>query len=259
MHAMIAVIPILTFQFEECRFTALREATVEAVDVARVQVIAGAGTLRIEGKPGLRQARIRGTACASDKALLEDIELTTRRDGNDLVVFANDRDLELRNREYARLNVVIEVPEFIAAAIADSSGDIELAGLGSVDVKDGSGDISARGIRGNVTIEDNSGSIKLSDVNGDVSVEDGTGEIQLADVAGAVDIRDGSGSILLQRVSRSAAITDGSGDIDVDGVGGNLTVRSDGSGDIDYRAVRGTIRLPANGRDYHKSRLRLFR
>ena len=259
MHAMMAVIPILTFQFEECRFTAPFEATVEALDLARVQISAGAGHLRIEGKPGLRQARIRGTACASDKTLLEAIDLSARRFGSDMLIQANDRDLELRNREYARLNLVIEVPEFVAVAIADGMGDIELSGLGPLDIKDGSGDLTAHDIRGNVTVDDNTGFIKLSNVQGDVRVEDGTGEITLADVNGTVDVRDGAGQILLQRVSQHAAISDGSGDIEVDGVGGNLTVRVDGNGDIEYRAVRGSVKLPPNAREYQRSRLWLFR
>ncbi len=258
MHAIFAVIPILVFQFDECRFSAPREATVDVLDAVQVFVSAGAGSLRVEGKPGLRQVRIRGTACASDRGLLDEIELTARRVGNEIRVFANDQDLELRSREYARLDVIIEVPAGMAASIEDGSGDAELSGLGSLRIEDGSGGLTIQDIGGNVTIEDGSGRVHVTNVRGDVSVEDGSGEIQLADIEGSVDIRDGSGEIVLARVAHNVLISDSSGDIEIDVVGGNLTVRHDSNGDIDHQGVRGIVRLPA-GRDHSRSRLWLFR
>ncbi|MGH7469319.1 MAG: hypothetical protein ACRENP_15310 [Longimicrobiales bacterium] len=258
MHAIFAVIPILTFQLEECRFHAPRETVLEVATATRLLVNAGAGSLRVEGKPGLRQIRIRGIACASDRALLDEIELSAQRLGNDMRVLANDRDLELRNREYARLNLIVEVPEGMAASINDGSGELELIALGTLDIIDGSGDITIRDIDGSVQIEDRAGLIRLSAVRGDVNVDDTTGEIDLADVIGTVDVRDGSGVVKLLRVGRHALISDGSGDIEIDGVGGDLTIRSDSNGGMDYRAVRGNVRVPLN-RDYQRYKLWPFR
>jgi DUF4097 and DUF4098 domain-containing protein YvlB len=258
MHAIIAVIPILTFQLEECRFHATREAALDAAGSTRVLVNAGAGSLRVEGKPGLRQVRIRGTACASDRTLLEEIELSAQRFGSEVRVHANDRELELRNREYARLNLVVEVPEYLAATVLDGSGELELIALGALDIIDGSGNITIRDIAGSVQIDDRAGQLRLSDVRGDVNVEDTTGEIDLADVIGTVDVRDGSGVVKLLRVGRDALISDGSGDIEIDGVGGDLTIRTDTNGGFDYRAVRGTVRVPLN-REYHRARFWPFR
>ena len=50
MHAIFAVIPILAFQFDECRYSAPREATVDAAEAVQLLVEAGAGNLKIEGK-----------------------------------------------------------------------------------------------------------------------------------------------------------------------------------------------------------------
>ena len=257
MHAIFAVIPILAFQFDECRYSAPREATVDAAEAVQILVEAGAGNLKIEGKPGLRQARIRGTACASDRSLLEEIELTARRVGNEIRIAANTQDLELRNREYARLNVTIEVPEGIAANIEDGSGETELSGLGAVDLQDGSGTITVQHLSGSLSISDGSGGIQVHDVRGDVTIEDGSGEIDLSDIDGTVDLRDGSGEILVSRVVRNVLISDSSGDIEVDIVGGNLTVRNDSTGDIDYSGVRGQVRVPPN-REHSRSRFRLL-
>src|SRR5262245_20414603 len=120
MLVLWALIPLLSLQ-EECRFSAPREATVDASAAAQVVISAGAGSLKVIGRPGLNQVRIRGTACASDRDLLEGIRLTATRSGNVVRVRSSDDDLDLRNREYARLDVVIEVPEAIAADINDGS------------------------------------------------------------------------------------------------------------------------------------------
>ncbi|MGH7459610.1 MAG: DUF4097 family beta strand repeat-containing protein [Longimicrobiales bacterium] len=257
MHAIFAVIPILSFQFDECRFSAPREAVVDVADAVQLVINAGAGNLKVEGKAGLRQARIRGTACASDRSLLDEIELSANRVGNEIRINVNDQDLELRSREYARLNVVIEVPEGMAANIEDGSGDAEFSGLGALQLEDGSGDIVIHDISGAVSITDGSGFVELKNVQGDVTVEDGSGQLELTDIDGTLDLRDGSGEILVARVIRNVLISDSSGDIEVDVVGGNLTVRTDTNGDIDYRGVRGQVRVPA-GREHTKSRFRLL-
>jgi DUF4097 and DUF4098 domain-containing protein YvlB len=243
MLALWALIPLLSLQ-EECRYSAPREATVEAAGAAQVVIDAGAGSLKVIGRAGLRQIRIHGTACASDRDLLEEIRLSANRSGSSIQIHSADEDLNLRNREYARLDVVIEVPEALAADITDGSGGIEVSNLGDLRIEDGSGEIEGRDLMGRVDITDGSGEIRLSSVRGDVIIEDGSGEIELTDVDGSVDLRDGSGEIVLSRIGRNVSISDSSGDIDVDVVAGTLTVRNDSSGGIHYSAVRGAVRVP---------------
>jgi hypothetical protein len=243
MIALLALIPILSLQ-EECRFSAPREATVDVASAAQIVIEAGAGSLRVIGRPSLSQVRVRGTACASDRDLLDEIQLSASRSGNAVHVKSLDDDLRLHNREYARLNVVIEVPEAMAADINDGSGDMELNGIGEVVVEDGSGEIQARNLSGNVQIRDGSGEIRLTGVTGDVIIEDGSGEIELVDVQGSVEINDGSGEIVLSQVGKNVTISDSSGDIDVDAVGGSFVVRNDSSGGVHYSAVKGAVRVP---------------
>jgi hypothetical protein len=244
MRLILVAIPILTLQFDECRFSAPREAVLDATNAASVYVSAGAGSMRVEGRPGLRQARIRGTACASDRDLLDQIQLTATRSGTELRIHVNDEDFELRSRQYARLDVVIEVPENIAAEIEDGSGELDVAGLGDLTVIDGSGELTLQDIAGNVEVEDGSGEIRVNTVRGSLRIEDGSGRIELHDVGGPVVINDGSGDVNITKVTRDVTISDSSGSIEIDEVGGNFTVRSDGSGGIDYRRINGTVSVP---------------
>ena len=248
MHAALLLLPLLTFQGDDCRYTAPREANADAAGATRLVVTAGSGKLEVVGRPGLRQARVRATACASDRDLLDDINLSAVREGGEVRVRANDRDRDLRNREYARLDVVIEVPEGMAADIEDGSGEIDLSALGALVLNDGSGSINGEDLRGDVEIEDGSGEINLRNIKGNVRIEDGSGEIDLRNVDGRVDIRDSSGEITLYKVLRDVLISDSSGGIDVDDVGGNFTVRNDSSGGIDYSGVKGSVDIPSKKR-----------
>jgi DUF4097 and DUF4098 domain-containing protein YvlB len=193
--------------------------------------------------------------------LLYYIQLTAVRSGDDVRIHANDDDRELRNRQYARLDVIIEVPENMVAQIDDGSGDVEVAGIAALNLTDGSGEIVLQDVRGDVEVEDGSGEITVSNVQGNVRIHDGSGEIDLHDVMGSVIISDGSGEITATRIGRDVTISDSSGNIEVDEVGGSFTVRDDSSGDVDYRRVKGQVRVPRNNdedwRSYLRDRLRL--
>jgi DUF4097 and DUF4098 domain-containing protein YvlB len=194
---------------------------------------------------------VRGKACASDADLLDEIELDVRREGGSIVVRANvrdsDRRRDWRNNEYARLDIVVEVPAGIAADIDDGSGELDLSNLGAVRINDGSGTISASDLA-SVRIEDGSGEINLSDISGAVDIEDGSGEIELRNIGGNIDIEDGSGEIDIRVARQGIRISDSSGGIDVADVGGDFVVDNDGSGGIAYDNVRGRVDIPRRKR-----------
>jgi hypothetical protein len=231
----------------------------DAASAVHLYVNAGPGHLRVEGKPGLRHARIRGTACASQRNYLDLIKLTTTRQGDNIQISSNEQDLKLRGRAYARLHLVIEVPENLAASIDHGSGELNLSGTGPLQVKDGPGNITIHDINGGVSVEDDAGGLRLTLVRGDANIKDTAGEIALTDVGGSVDIRDGAGVITLKGVTHHVQISDAAGDIEVNDVGGDFTVRSDTNGHIDWNGVRGAVRIPASQRPYARSRLWLFR
>lgn len=235
---------------DNCEHEAQRAASVTAADARLLAVEAGSGSLKIEGKPGATSIVIRGRACASDRDLLDDIELEARRDGNRVIVRANVRDRathSFRRNEYARLDVVMEVPAGMAAEIEDGSGSIELSSLGHVDLNDGSGEIVATQVA-SMKIKDGSGEIELSDIAGRVDIDDGSGEITLRNIGGPIDIDDGSGEINIRVAKGNVRVSDASGGIDVTDVAGDFTVDDDGSGGIDYDNVRGKIDIPRRKR-----------
>lgn len=231
---------------QDCRYEARREATVDAASAARLAVEVGSGSLRVEGKQGLQRVRVSGRACASSEELLDQLRVEATRDGGTVRV----RTPEIRNeswsgRQYARLDLVIEVPAGIESDITDGSGSAELMHLGRLTVRDGSGSLRIEDIAGALSVHDGSGELHISDVRGDVDVEDGSGEIEIAGVTGTVVLDDGSGSIVVTDVSRDVRVVDdGSGGIDVKRVGGDFIVQGRRASGIRYSDVRGTVDIP---------------
>lgn len=202
-------------------YTAPRNAVVDAAGARTVEVEAAAGTLRVEGKAGLRQVQVTGTARASSQQFLNQIKLIAERRGDVVFIKADipDRDWNsaFHDNYSAALDLVIQVPQGINADVSDGSGNLTIENVGGdVKVSDGSGDIEVRNVAGSFTVEtDGSGGIYATDVRGSVVVEN-----------------------------------DGSGEIEVNKVGRDFRVESKGSGSIDYSAVSGQVDVP----DRHRGR-----
>src|SRR6266513_6240294 len=64
------------------RYTAPRNAVVDAAGAKSIEVEAAAGSLRVEGKPGLSQMQVTGTARASTQRVLSQIKLIAERRGD---------------------------------------------------------------------------------------------------------------------------------------------------------------------------------
>lgn len=254
MHASVlttalllgTAVPLLSQSRENCRHDAQKTATVAAAGARSLMLKVGAGSLKVEGRAGLDRVVIRGRACASSVGLLEDIQLRAERNGSEVHVESvmPDQGWTLTGERYASLDLVIEVPERMAADISDGSGFIDITNLGAVTITDGSGEITGTNLHGDVRVRDGSGGITLSDMAGAVSIHDGSGEIDLSNVGGQVEIVDGSGEIEVRGARNSVRVSDGSGSINVSDVAGNLTVERDGSGAIEYANVRGTVDIP---------------
>lgn len=228
-------------QSPECRHEEDRSA--QLTGATSLDVDAASGTLRVEGRAGATGVRIEARLCASSESLLEEMELHAEVSGGTAVIEADLPDQD-GWRSYARMDLVIIVPDGMPAEIEDGSGETWISGLGDTEVTDGSGELTIDHMRGSVHLVDGSGEATITDVAGSLTIEDGSGELNVRGVRGVVRIEDGSGSITLIDSGSDVEIDDGSGSIDVDGVAGSFTVDSDGSGDIDYRDVQGRVRIP---------------
>ena len=235
-------------------YSAPRNAVVDAAGARSVEVEAAAGSLRVEGKPGLRQVQVTGTALASSQQILSQIRLIAERRGDVVFIKADmpdDDDRSWRDNYSAALDLVIEVPQGMNADIGDGSGDAKILNVGSLEMSDGSGSLSVIGAAGTVRITDGSGDLTIENVGGDVRVEDGSGDINVRNVTGSFIVEtDGSGGIYATDVKGSVVVqNDGSGSIEVNKVGKDLRVDNKGSGDIQYADVSGQIDIPERHRD----------
>ena len=237
---------------DSCRYEEPRTATLDGAGLERVVVKALAGSLVIVGKSGLNEVRVEGIACAGKQDHLESIRLVTERTGTTATIEVEipETNWSLFSGSSPRLDLEVEVPHGVALDVRDSSGAMEIRGVGSADVQDSSGEIVIEDVSGDLRIDDSSGSIEVSDVSGDVRLEDSSGSIEVRRVGGSVVVdRDSSGSIEIEKVQRDVLVRrDSSGSISVADGGGNFTVERDSSGSIRYENVKGRVDIPANKR-----------
>ena len=238
-------------------YTEPRNAVVDASGAKSVEVEAGAGTLRVEGKPGLRQVQVSGTARSSSQQFLKQIRLIAERRGDVVFIKADIPDDNWRSNfdNYsAALDLVVQVPQGINAEISDGSGEAKVLNVGSLEAADGSGDFSVDGATGTVHVTDGSGNLRIENVGGDVSVTDGSGDINVRNVTGSFTVEsDGSGSIYASDIHGSVIVqNDGSGGIEVNKVGRDFKVESKGSGSIEYTEVSGKVDVPERHRDRNR-------
>jgi putative adhesin len=257
--APLLIVPAAQAQWS-APYTAPRNATVDAAGAKSLEVEAAAGELRVEGKAGLRQVQITGTARSSSQQLLTQIKLIAERRGDVIFIKADMPDESWRNNfnnNIATLDLVIEVPKGIDAEITDGSGDARISDVGSLDATDGSGDFSVVGAGGTVRITDGSGDLKIENIGGDVTVRDGSGDVNARNITGSFTVEsDGSGGIYATDVRGSVIVqSDGSGDVEATKVGKDFRVESKGSGDINYTEVSGQVDIPDrdHGRHRHRS------
>jgi hypothetical protein len=229
LAATLAATPAVA---DDCAHEAQREAVLDAGGARSVRVEADGGGLRIEGRTGQTSVEARGTACASSEQVLGQIRLHATRQGDVIVV-----KVEIPERsswgwhEQAVLDLTVTLPRMMPLEVNDGSGAAEIAHVGPLRLRDGSGEITVTDVTGDVRIEDGSGSIEVSGVTGNVRLSDGSGSIGVRDVGGSVTVdRDGSGGIDIARVK------------------GDFTVASDGSGGIEHRDVAGQVRIPRRDR-----------
>src|SRR5829696_5240135 len=157
-------------------YEAPRNATVNASGATLLRIDARAGMLRVTGRADITEVRVRGTARASSRDLLEDIKLEATRNGNEVeirVVMPEQHDSGWNWQ--ALLDLVIEAPATLPLDIDDTSGDMTIESVAA-----------------KIRIEDTSGNIRVRDAGGDVWISDSSGGIYVSGVKGSVDIDEDS-------------------------------------------------------------------
>jgi DUF4097 and DUF4098 domain-containing protein YvlB len=269
----LALAPVAAQAWDGCKFGADRAAGVDARGVDKVVIRAGAGDLKVVGRSNAVRVEARGTACAAKQELLDQVQLSVRREGNTVIVettLPQDNDgWSWGNNDYAYIDTGIALPANIPVEAIDSSGDSEFEDLQELKLQDSSGDLEVRRIAGlaeisdssgdldvtdagSVRLRDSSGDIEVRDIRGEVEVEsDSSGDIEISNVSAAVRVRqDSSGSIRVEDVKGSVIVdSDSSGDIYAGRVTGDFTVSEDSSGTIGHESIGGSVQVPSNKRD----------
>jgi len=210
----------------DCTDSAPRSAALPLSGATHVTIVGKAGSLKVVGRAGAAEVRATGTACASSKSELADIQLRATRNGGEIRIEAEIPEMSMSLWGGRKLDFEVSLPNSVPVKVIDGSGELTIENTAALDVDDGSGSLTIRS------------------VNGDLSVHDGSGSMHIFDVRGNVRIHDGSGSIEVSKVTGSVHLNDGSGSVDVLDVGGDFIVESKGSGHVSYDRVRGRVDVP---------------
>jgi hypothetical protein len=252
----VLLICLLTYQFsasvsaDNCKYEKDIDLALGLSGSELLAVAAAAGRLEITGVPGTGEARIRAKACTSKEAWLEDsnVDIAGGKRARIAVVLPTDNGgwFSIGN-DYAYIDLVVEVPDDMPLAVADSSGGMWLKNIADLEIDDSSGEIEISGARGSITISDSSGDIDIAGAAGNVTIEsDSSGDIYGEDIDGAVLVeKDSSGDIRFSDVGKDVVVErDSSGDIKVEDIGGDFRVLKDGSGSISSYNVKGEVVIP---------------
>ncbi|NIS35174.1 MAG: hypothetical protein GWN73_32725, partial [Actinobacteria bacterium] len=114
------------------------EASLDARDLAGVLVFARSGRLEVRGSDTDRVV-VRGEICASHEDLVDMAELSVDRYRDRARIEVRLPDT--RWREYARLDLVVEMPARLGVEIDDTSGELVVGDVASARIEDNSGEI----------------------------------------------------------------------------------------------------------------------
>lgn len=232
---------------EPCRYSAPRNAEIDAAGLKLLSVQIGPDELFIHGQPGLTRIVVQGTACASDEKWLKDVKVETARQGDTATLVANDGDhgvvISLFHNYYAYLKLDVRVPLSLAVKLQEGSGDASASDLAALDATLGSGDLKVKSIAGEFGLAVGSGDAVASDVRSLNVSGVGSGDAGVDGVHGGAQIGDvGSGDLSLHNVKGSVTMGAlSSGSARLTGIGGGVKVQSVGSGDLVVHDVTGDV------------------
>lgn len=265
---ILAAVPFISHAEQRCEHTAARDADMNLSGIKTVVFEIGPHTLTLNGDKS-QTGSIRGKACASDAQRLAELVVSQQRDGDRLIVRAEQKGTKhlgsWSGKEYGYLALTATVPDSLAVQLKIGSGDAVVDDVISLSADVGSGDLEARHVRNAFYADVGSGDIHATDIgalhvvsvgSGDLSARDLRGDATIGDVhsgdlivanaKGRVTIGSiGSGDAALSGIGGSVTVASiGSGDLEANNIAGDLVVSSVGSGSIDHRNVSGQVRIP---------------
>lgn len=248
LASLLLLAPLASHATEHCPFEAPRNMSVDLSGVRAVQIQVNSYDLHVTGQTGARTLELHGRACASERALLDQLVVTQHREGDQLLLALGEGHGSFHGfGNYSTgLDVSVQLPADLPLTVEVGSGDADVAGVHQLDSHVGSGDLHVRDVAGPVLTSVGSGDVEANRIGSLQVGSVGSGDLNASGVSGDVRVGSiGSGDVRLREVQGSVhADTLGSGDLDVDGVGGELSLGAKGSGDVSYGHVKGKVQVP---------------
>ncbi|MBD8872436.1 DUF4097 family beta strand repeat-containing protein [Rhodanobacter sp. DHB23] len=247
--ALLLLAPFAAYAADGCKYQAPRNLQVDLAGVRGVQIDVNSYDLHVNGAPGARQLVVNGRACASDQSLLDKLQITQRREGDQLIIELggqNTFSFHLFGSFSTNLEANVQLPPELPVTVRVGSGDASVHGVQQLHSSVGSGDLHVSSIAGAFDTSVGSGDVDASDVGSLQAGSVGSGDLKVSGIKGDAKVGSiGSGDVTLHNVGGSVhADTLGSGDLGVHDVGGDLTLGAKGSGDVSQSGVKGKVNVP---------------
>ncbi|MEP6899901.1 MAG: DUF4097 family beta strand repeat-containing protein [Rhodanobacter sp.] len=252
--AAVLLAPLGAFAADHCKYEAPRNLQLDLSGVRAVQIDLHSHDLHLSGGSA-GAATLTGRACASDSSALASLQVTQRREGDQLLIdIGGDNHYSFHffgGDSYANLDVTLKLPSNLPVTLNVGSGDAEVSGVEQLSGAVGSGDLHVRQISGKFSTSVGSGDVDATDVGSVELGSLGSGDFKGNAIRGDVKVGSvGSGDVTLRGVGGSVhADTLGSGDLNVNDVGGDLSLGAKGSGDVSHSGVKGKLSLPKDNDD----------
>ncbi|OOG36278.1 DUF4097 family beta strand repeat-containing protein [Rhodanobacter sp. C05] len=249
LAAALLLAPLAAFATTACKYEAPRNLQLDLAGVRAVQIEVHSQNLHLTGSDNGKGLTLTGRACASDKAALDGLQVTQRRDGDQLLLDIggdNHVSFNLFGSSYANLDVTVQMPASLPATVSVGSGDADVSGLQQLQSNVGSGDLHVRKVSGKFATSVGSGDVDATDVGSLELGSVGSGDFKAAGITGDAKVGSiGSGDVVLRKVGGSVrADTLGSGDLTVSDVAGDFSLGAKGSGDVSHSGVKGKVSVP---------------
>ncbi len=248
--AAVLLVPIAAFAASPCKYEAPRNLQLDLAGVRGVQIDVNNHDLHLTGSASASGLTLNGRACASEKGALDKLQVTQRREGDQLLLDIGIQDgfsfSLFGGSSYANLDVTVQLPANLPVTVRVGSGDADVSGVQQLQTSVGSGDLHVRQVSGKFGTSVGSGDVDATDIGSLDLGSVGSGDFRADGIKGDARIGSiGSGDVTLRNVGGSVhADTLGSGDLDVSDVGGDFSLGAKGSGDVSHSGVKGKVSVP---------------
>jgi hypothetical protein len=252
--AALLLAPLGVFAATPCKYEAPRNLQLDLTGVRAVQIDVHSYDLHLSGGGNAASAALTGRACASDSSALADLQVTQKRQGDQLLIdIGGDThfSFHLFGDSYANLDVTLQLPAALPVTLNVGSGDADVNAVQQISGSVGSGELHVRQLSGKLQTSVGSGDVDVTDIGSLDLGSVGSGDFKASGVKGDVRIGSiGSGDVTLLSVTGSVhADTLGSGDLTATNVGGDFSLGAKGSGDVNHSGVKGKVSVPHDDDD----------